>query len=104
MTEQIDLLTNSCGRKIWFYRDDVFFRQRLAGGPFQGGNVKFLRELCPNARTIIDVGMNIGTNTIEYGTWAKEVHGFEPTPQTYDLAIKNIDIAKNQTQKEFKKG
>jgi FkbM family methyltransferase len=104
MQELIDQITNSCGRKFWFYQNDTFFRQRLAGGPFQGKNLKFLRDFCPDARTIIDVGMNIGTNTIEYGTWAKDVHSFEPTPQTYDIARANIDIAKAQPQSDFKKG
>lgn len=104
MLEEIDLITNSCGRPLWFYQNDTFFRQRLAGGPFQCKNLKILRDLCPNARTIIDIGMNIGTNTIEYGTWAKEVHSFEPTPQTYDIACSNIEIAKNQKQSEFSKG
>jgi len=100
-----ELVSNSLGRKYWIYKDDSFYQQRIKGaGPYQGANLKRLRDLCPNARTVIDVGMNIGMNTIEYSTWAKNVHGFEPTPQTYNMALKNIDIAKTQSFDEFNKG
>jgi FkbM family methyltransferase len=100
-----ELVENTVGRKFWIYKNDSFYQQRIAGaGPYQGANLKRLRDLCPNARTVIDVGMNIGMNTIEYATWAKKVIGFEPTPQTYDMAIKNIDYAKTQTRENFMKG
>ena len=93
-----ELVLNTYGRQYWIYKDDAFYQQRIAGaGPYQLQNLKRLRELKPNARTIIDVGMNIGMNTIEYSTWGKEVHGFEPTPQTYSMAIKNIALAEAQT-------
>lgn len=100
-----EVVSNSLGRKFWIYKNDSFYQQRIKGaGPYQGANLKRLRDLCPMARTVIDVGMNIAMNTIEYATWAKEVHGFEPTPQTYILALKNIDIARNQKPEEFQKG
>lgn len=100
-----ELVENTVGRTFWIYKNDSFYQQRIAGaGPYQGANLKRLRDLCPNARTVIDVGMNIGMNTIEYATWAKKVVGFEPTPQTYDIAIRNIDYAKSQTRDNFTKG
>lgn len=100
-----EVVSNSLGRKFWIYKNDSFYQQRIKGaGPYQGANLKRLRDLCPNAQTVIDVGMNIAMNTIEYATWAKDVHGFEPTPQTYILALKNIDIARNQKPEEFQKG
>jgi len=100
-----ELIENTVGRKFWIYKNDSFYQQRIAGaGPYQGANLKRLRDLCPNARTVIDVGMNIAMNTIEYATWAKRVIGFEPTPQTYNMAIKNIDYAKTQTRDHFPKG
>lgn len=100
-----ELVTNTVGRKFWIYKNDSFYQQRIAGaGPYQGANLKRLRDLCPNARTVIDVGMNIAMNTIEYATWAKDVHGFEPTPQTYQMALKNIELAKQQQVGDFLKG
>lgn len=98
-------VSNTVGRKYWIYKNDSFYQQRIKGaGPYQGANLKRLRDLVPNARTVIDVGMNIAMNTIEYATWADEVHGFEPTPQTYDMAIRNIDYAKKQQSQDFPKG
>ncbi len=92
-----ELVNNSIGRQYWIYKDDAFYQQRIANaGPYQKQNLLRLRELKPNARTIIDVGMNIGMNTIEYATWGKTIHGFEPTKQTYNMALKNIVIAKKQ--------
>lgn len=98
-------VTNTVGRKFFIYKNDSFYQQRIAGaGPYQGANLKRLRDLCPNARTVIDVGMNIGMNTIEYATWAQKVVGFEPTPQTFNMAIRNIAYAQTQTRDHFQKG
>lgn len=100
-----ELVTNSIGRQFWIYKNDAFYQQRIANaGPYQKQNLLRLRQLVPQPRTILDVGMNIGMNTIEYATWAKTVHGFEPTPQTYDMAIRNIDLAKQQKDQDMKKG
>jgi FkbM family methyltransferase len=44
---------------------------------------------------MIDIGMNVANNTMEYSTWAKTVHGFEPFPSTYELAEANILLNKN---------
>lgn len=100
-----ELVSNTVGRQYWIYKNDSFYQQRIAGaGPYQGANLKRLRDLVPNARTVIDIGMNIAMNTIEYATWAQKVHGFEPTPQTYDMAIRNIDLAKKQKADIFTKG
>jgi len=91
------LVTNTHGRQYWIYTDDVFYQQRIANaGPYQKKNLLRLRELKPNARTIIDVGANIGMNTIEYATWAKTVHSFEPTQQTYSMLERTVDLAKQQ--------
>ena len=74
-----ELVHNALGRPYWIYKDDTFYQQRIAGaGPYQQKNLKYIRALVPEARTIIDVGMNIGMNTIEYATWADEVKSFEP--------------------------
>jgi len=97
MTYTEELVSNSIGRQYWIYKDDSFYQQRIANaGPYQKQNLLRLRELMPNARTVLDVGMNIGMNSIEYATWAENVHGFEPTKQTYDMALKNIALAQAQ--------
>ena len=86
------LITNKIGRQMWVWDSDSFYTQRLRAGPYQKQNLMHLRELCPNARKIVDIGMNIGMNTWEYATWAQEVHGFEPVPATYQVALDNIAL------------
>lgn len=84
------LIENKVGRKFWVWDSDSFYTQRLRAGPYQKQNLIHLRSLCPNPRTVLDIGMNIGMNTIEYATWAKRVIGFEPVPATYQVALDNI--------------
>lgn len=87
-----ELIHNRMGRLYWVTKGDALYVQRFAreNGPYQGRNLKFLRRIKPDARTIVDVGMNVANNTMEYATWAKTVHGFEPFPDTYKLATENI--------------
>lgn len=89
-----ELIHNRMGRLYWVWRGDALYVQRFGreNGPYQGRNLKFLRQVKPNARTIIDVGMNVANNTMEYATWAQQVYGFEPFPETYQLAIENINL------------
>lgn len=92
-----ELIHNRMGRLYWVWKGDALYVQRFAreNGPYQGRNLKFLRSVKPNARTIVDVGMNVANNTMEYATWAQTVHGFEPFPETYQLAVENINLNKN---------
>ena len=89
------LITNKIGRQMWVWDSDSFYTQRLKAGPYQKQNLIHLRELCPTPRKILDIGMNIGMNTWEYATFAQEVHGFEPVPGTYQVALDNIALNKN---------
>lgn len=92
------LIENKIGRKMWVWDSDSFYTQRLQAGPYQKQNLLHLRNLCPNPRTVLDIGMNIGMNTWEYATFAKTVHGFEPVPETYNVALDNIKM----NQKEYR--
>ncbi len=90
------LITNRIGRQYWIWKDDQLYDQRLGreNGPYQARNLVMNRKCYPNARTIIDVGVNIGMNSIEYATWAKNIKGFEPMKSSMKLAELNIGIAK----------
>lgn len=89
-----ELIHNRMGRLYWVWKDDALYIQRFAreNGPYQARNLKWLRNCVPNARTIVDVGMNVANNTMEYATWAQTVHGFEPTPSTFELAKANVEL------------
>jgi FkbM family methyltransferase len=86
------LITNKIGRQYWLWDSDSFYTQRLQAGPYQKQNLLHLRHLCPKPRTVLDIGMNIGMNTIEYATFAEKVVGFEPVPTTYQIAVDNIAL------------
>ena len=91
------LITNKIGRQFWVWDSDSFYTQRLQAGPYQKQNLIKLRRLCPNPRTVLDIGMNIGMNTIEYATFAQNVIGFEPVPTTYQIALDNIALNQNHS-------
>ena len=82
-----ELIHNRMGRLYWVTAGDALYVQRFAreNGPYQGRNLKFLRSVLPNARTVIDVGMNVANNTMEYATWAQDVHGFRSEEHTSEL-------------------
>lgn len=92
-----ELIHNRMGRLYWVTKGDALYVQRFAreNGPYQGRNLKFLRTVVPDARTVIDVGMNVANNTMEYATWAQDVHGFEPFPDTFVMATENIELNKH---------
>jgi len=62
----------------------------FGSGIYQVGSLRYLRGLVPAARRIVDVGANVGTNTIEYATWAQNVEAFECSDITYQLLLQNI--------------
>jgi FkbM family methyltransferase len=86
------IVKNRYNREYDISNDDTYWQKILSKGIFQVNNIRKLRELRPNARTIIDIGGNIGTNTIEYATWGKQVKSFEPTPELYQQLLKNISL------------
>jgi FkbM family methyltransferase len=90
------LVTNRIGRQYWIWNNDKLYEQRMAreNGPYQARNLVMNRRLLPNARTVIDVGSNIGMNTIEYATWCKDVKSFEPMQSSMELCKMNVDIAR----------
>lgn len=89
------LVTNRIGRQYWIWNTDKLYEQRMAreNGPYQARNLVMNRRLRPNARTVIDVGANIGMNTIEYATWCQHVKSFEPMASSMELMRLNVAIA-----------
>ena len=92
------LVINKFGRCYWLLADDNLQGPRFSGNNvyYQGNNSRLIRTIYPNARRIIDVGGNVGNNTIAYGEWAQKVESFEPTPTTLKMLKANIEIAKQQ--------
>lgn len=80
--------SNKHGRTFKSQPHDVF--DRCANGIYQVTSLRYLRDLVPTARRIIDVGANVGTNTMEYATWAQQVEAFECLDKTFDMLEDNV--------------
>ena len=83
------------GREYYVNYNDSFNTERmLQHFPYQWTNLKYIYGLFKKskelARVVIDIGMNIGMNTIEYSAFANTVHSFEPNRFAYGLAKMNI--------------
>ena len=92
---QTQTITTKSGRTYLIEQDDTLYAQRLSNDNlhYQVTNIRFGAEILsanPQVNTIIDCGMNVGMNTVEYATFCKRVIGFEPTPEIFNLAIQNI--------------
>jgi FkbM family methyltransferase len=90
------LVVNKFGRCYWLLSHDNLQGPRFSGNNvyYQGNNSRLIRTIHPTARRIIDVGANVGNNTIAYAEWAEHVESFEPTPTTLTMLEANIEIAK----------
>lgn len=93
------LITNKMGRQYWVWAGDALYLQRFGAGcpPYQSRNLKFLRACCPEQPKALDIGMNVGNNTMEYATWCREVHSFEPFPSTFELGECSIAVNLGKT-------
>jgi FkbM family methyltransferase len=96
---------NKLGGRSYSVPDtDKYFQEILSKGPYQYQNLQRLLTLQPNPRHIVDVGVNLGQNIIEYAQHAKKVTGFEPTPDNYNHAQTTIQLNKQlykNTQIDF---
>lgn len=95
------LVVNKFGRCYWLLAHDNLQGPRFSGNNvyYQGNNSRLIRTIYPNAKRIIDVGANVGNNTIAYSEWAENVESFEPTPTTLKMLHANIAIAQQQNLK-----
>jgi FkbM family methyltransferase len=95
------LVVNKFGRCYWLLAHDNLQGPRFSGNNvyYQGNNSRLIRTIYPNAKRIIDVGANVGNNTIAYSEWAENVESFEPTPTTLKMLKANIAIAQQQDLK-----
>ena len=95
------LVVNKFGRCYWLLAHDNLQGPRFSGNNvyYQGNNSRLIRTIYPKAKRIIDVGANVGNNTIAYSEWAENVESFEPTPTTLKMLKANIAIAQQQNLK-----
>ena len=95
LKDKFRLVVNRFGRCYWLLAIDNLQGPRFSGNNvyYQGNNSRLIRTIYPKAKRIIDVGGNVGNNTIAYSEWAQHVESFEPTPTTLMLLKANLAIA-----------
>jgi FkbM family methyltransferase len=99
--QKFRLVINKFGRCYWLLAIDNLQGPRFSGvnAYYQGNNSRLIRTIYPQARRIIDVGANVGNNTIAYAEWAQVVESFEPTPTTLTMLKANVAIAQQSNLK-----
>lgn len=60
------------------------------GGSFEPDTVRLLRSVGTGARTILDIGANIGCTTLLFSAMASSVHAFEPSTSTFGYLRRNV--------------
>ena len=86
-------------REILSLENIQFFNSNinvLFEGFFDEGNVPFSSTL--KNQVIIDIGGNIADTALYFASQDATVYAFEPVPPIYELALKNIDLNKNELQ------
>lgn len=63
------------------------------GSTFEPETVRLFQTLAHG--TVLDIGANIGCTSLLFSGLADQVHAFEPSPSTYALLRKNVDVATN---------
>lgn len=86
------IISNKYGKSYDVPDDDKFWIKALSTSIYQIKNIDFIRSLKPKCRTIIDIGANLGSNTIEYATFSDKVVSFEPTPSTFGHLSNTVDL------------
>lgn len=83
-----------------YFTNDICFVEHIKEGrsePYDGGyfsqlNIvrRYVHQYPTRNRVMIDVGAHIGTTMLPYSRIFKEVYGFEPNQESYELCLKNI--------------
>lgn len=103
------IITNKSGKFYDVPDNDKFWIKQLSRSVYQVRNLEYVKSLKSKFRTIVDVGANVGSNSVEYATFCEKLISFEPTPETYkhlcatlalnastniaDVTLENIGIA-----------
>jgi len=78
------------GPGYWVPKGDYVVNTVSRGAKNTGYN-NFLKFMKPKARTVCDIGANIGEITWALSQFSQQVHAFEPTVNTFQLLKKNVE-------------
>lgn len=83
---------NRIDEKIWIINGVKFYNSEYNNVLWEYFHDNpFLREDF-NKRTIIDIGANVGDTALFMANAGATVYAFEPVPETYEMALKNLSL------------
>jgi len=86
------VVSNIGGHDYQLVSDDDYLNR--VAGKFEPDTVRLFETLINPNDTVFDIGANIGCTSILFGSRAKRVFSFEPSPTTFQYLKKNILSAK----------
>ena len=75
---------------FWYREDDRYVGQRVALGKYEPYLTKLMLDNIDDQMTVVDVGANIGYDTVLFAKKAKNVLAFEPAKKSFEILKKNI--------------
>jgi FkbM family methyltransferase len=85
------VMTDIGGKQYRIESDDNYLEH--IRGTFEPHMVELFDALIKPSDTVLDIGANIGCTSILFGTRARRVISFEPSPTTYTFLQKNIQAS-----------
>ena len=80
------------GNFYWYRRDDRFIGQRVALGKYEPYLTRLMLESVDENSVAVDVGANIGYDTVMLAKKVKKVYSFEPERESADILGKNVRL------------
>lgn len=85
-------VTQNDGKIITFFTENKLWKAAYADGSssWEKKNWQYTQLLVKNPNVVLDIGANIGQETVYYSDWAKKVYAFEPAQSTFECLEKNV--------------
>ena len=91
--KKTETVTQLDGKIITYFTDNSLWRGAYEKGKSAWGkrDFKHVKKLVPTPDIVVDVGANIGQETIYYADWAKTVYSFEPGTSAHAILSQNVE-------------
>lgn len=90
--DHVRIISTDIGGKRYRIASDDDYLEHI-GAVFEPNMVRLFDALVKPSDTVLDIGANIGCTTILFGSRARQVISFEPSPTTYKFLKRNVEAA-----------
>lgn len=74
----------------YFTKNHCWVNAFEGGSGWEPNNLRYAKKLAGEPDIILDIGANIGQESVYYSDWARSVLAFEPIPVIYEVLCRNI--------------